>query len=150
MCVYLIVAVECNSLVASLLDECVYANGSLRMDDNILTWQKPFVQQPLLLQIYNMPATYQDAKCIERCLNMECSKDNLIQLREVLTFYSEALEDPAKLNRHTLGLVLHQRFSMDPFVREAAMLMYRYYRKQCLEEQQLCNGEAGRRIKSPF
>ena len=89
MCVYLIVAMECNSLVASLLDECVYVNGSLRMDDNILTWQKPFVQQPLLLQICNMPATYQDAKCIERCLNMECSKDNLIQLREVLTFYSE-------------------------------------------------------------
>ena len=83
MCVYLIVAMECNSLVASLLDECVYANGSLRMDDNILTWQKPWVRQPLLLQIYHMPATYQDAECIESIMNMKYSKDNLVQLRVV-------------------------------------------------------------------
>ena len=131
---------ECNSLVASLLVECVNANGSLRMDDKNLTWQKPWVQQPLLLQIYHMPATYQDAECIESFLNMKCSKDNLIQLRGVLINYSLMLEDPAKLGRRPLMLVLHQTFSMDASVREAAMLMYRYYRKQCLEEQQLCNG----------
>ena len=103
------------------------ANGSLRMDDKNLTWQKPWVQQPLLLQIYRMPATYQDAECIESFLNMKCSKDNLIQLRGVLMNYSLMLEDPAELGRQPLMLVLHQTFSMDASVREAAMLMYRYY-----------------------
>ena len=136
--------------MASLLVECVNANGSLRMDDNILTWQKPWVQQPLLLQIYRMPATYQDAECIESFLNMKCSKDNLKQLRGVLINYTRMLKDPAELGCQPLMLVLHQTYSMDAFVREAAMLMYRYYRKQCLEEQQLCNGEAGRRMNSQF
>ena len=136
--------------MASLLDECVNANGSLRIDDNILTWQKPWVRQPLLLQIYHMPATYQDAECIESFLNTKCSKDNLIQLHDVLIKYSMMLEDPSKLSHHQLMQVLHQRFSMDASVREAAMLMYRYYQKQGLEEQQLCIGEARRQMNTQF
>ena len=39
---------------------------------------------------------------------------------------------------------------MDASVREAGMLMYRYYRKQCLEEQQFCIGEARRQMNTQF
>ena len=119
---YLIGAMECNSsLVISLLQACVNEDGSLSMKDKNLTWQTPWVQQSLLPQIYWMPATFQDAECIESFLNTKCSKDNLIQLRVVLNNYSLMLEDPAKLGRPPLMLVLYQTFSMDPFVREAAM-----------------------------
>ena len=56
----------------------------------------------------------------------------------------------SKLSPHQLMQVLHQRSFMDASVREAAMLMYRYCRKQCLEEQQLCIGEARRQMNTQF